>query len=60
MKPPLRLASLVLARLGQGLSFLNEVLKGGMPHREPQLVPIPIRPGRKPPSINRRHPGQGG
>ncbi|EXU80274.1 hypothetical protein AX13_18455 [Comamonas aquatica DA1877] len=55
MKLSLHLASLVLARLGQGLHFLKEALRGWVPRQEPMLVPIPIQAGRRTRQTNRRH-----
>jgi hypothetical protein len=55
MKLSLHLASLVLARLGQGLHFLKETLSGWMPRQEAMLVPIPIQAGRRTRQADRRH-----
>ncbi len=55
MKLSLHLASLVLARLGQGLHFLSEALRGWVPRQERMLVPIPIQAGRRTRQTSRRH-----
>jgi hypothetical protein len=59
MKPSLRSAFLVLARLGQSLQSLQESLRGWAPQRAPVLVPIPIRAERRTCGPLGRHPYRG-
>lgn len=59
MKLSLHLASLVLARLGQGLNLLKEAPRRWVPRQEPMLVPIPIEAGRRTRQTNRRHLDRG-
>jgi hypothetical protein len=56
MKLSLHLASLVFARLIQGLHLLKEALRGLVPRQEPVLIPIPIPAERRTRQSDRRHP----
>jgi hypothetical protein len=55
MKPSLRFASLVLARIKQSLHLLNENLGQWVPQPAPVLVPIPIPAERRTRQSDRRH-----
>lgn len=55
MKPSLRSASLVLARIKQSLHLLQEDLRQWVPQQEPVLVPIPIPAERRTCKSDRRH-----
>jgi len=57
MKPSLRLASLVLARIKQSLHLLKEDLRQWVPQQAPVLVPIPAE--RRTRQSDRRHPARG-
>jgi len=58
MKPYLRFASLVLARIEQRLHLLKEVLRKWVPRPAPALVPIPIAAERRTRESDRRHPAR--
>ena len=60
MKPSLRFASLVLARIKQSLHLLKEDLRQWVPQQAPVLVPIPIPAERRTRKSDRRHPARGG
>ena len=59
MKPSLRFASLVIARIKQGLHLLIEVLRQWAPQQAPVLIPIPILDERRARRLDRRHPARG-
>jgi hypothetical protein len=59
MKPFLRFASLVLARIKQRLHVLKEDLRQWAPQQAPVLVPIPILAERRSRGSDRRHPTRG-
>jgi hypothetical protein len=59
MKPSLRFASLVLARIQQSLHLLKEDLRQWVPQQAPVLVPIPILAERRARGSDRRHPARG-
>ncbi len=59
MKPSLRFASLVTARIKQSLHLLKEDLRQWAPQQAPALVPIPIQAERRTPRSDRRHPARG-
>ena len=54
MKPSLRFASLVIARIKQSLLLLKEDLRQWAPKQTPVLVPIPIRAERRTRHSDRR------
>ena len=56
MKPSLRFASLVIARIKQSLHLLKEDLRQWAPKQTPVLVPIPIRTERRTRGPVGRHP----
>ncbi len=55
MKLSLRLISVVFARFGQHLQWLQASLNRWLPPQAPVLVPIPIRADRRPAG---RQPGR--
>jgi hypothetical protein len=59
MKPSLRIASLVIARIKQGLHLLKAELRQWAPRQAPVLVPIPIPAERRTRKSDRRHPARG-
>jgi hypothetical protein len=59
MKPSLRFASLVIARIKQSLHLLKEDLRPWVPQQAPVLVPIPIPAERRTRQSDRRHPARG-
>jgi hypothetical protein len=59
MKPSLRFASLVIARIKQSLHLLNQDLRQWAPQQAPVLVPIPISAERCTRQPGRRHPARG-
>ena len=59
MKPLLRFASLVIARIKRSLHLLNEGLGQWVPQQAPVLVPIPIPAERRTRKSDRRHPARG-
>jgi len=59
MKPSLRLAFLVVARIKQSLRLLKEDLRQWVPKQTPVLVPIPIRAERRTRHSDRRHSAWG-
>ncbi|TDP62087.1 hypothetical protein [Roseateles toxinivorans] len=59
MKLSLPSASLLLARFGQSLQSLQELLKRCAPQQAPLLVPIPIRADRRKRALVGRHPYRG-
>jgi hypothetical protein len=59
MKPSLRFASLVTARMKQSLRLLKEDLRQWVPQQAPVLVPIPIPAERRTRQSGRRHPARG-
>jgi len=59
MKPSLRIASLVIARIKQSLHLLKEDLRQWVPQQAPVLVPIPIPAERRTRQSDRRHPARG-
>lgn len=59
MKPSLRFASLVLARIKQSLHLLKEVLMQWVPQQAPVLVPIPIPAEHRTRHSARRHSARG-
>jgi len=59
MKPSLRFASLVIARIKQSLHLLKEDLRQWVPQQAPVLVPIPIPAVRRTRQSDRRHPARG-
>ncbi len=59
MKPSLRFASLVIARIKQSLHLLEEDLRQWAPKQTPVLVPIPIRAERRTRHFDRRHSARG-
>jgi hypothetical protein len=59
MKPSLRFASLVIARIEQSLLLLKEDLRQWAPKQTPVLVPIPIPAERRTRHSDRRHSARG-
>ena len=59
MKPSLRFATLVVARIKQSLHLLNEHLRQWVPQQAPVLVPIPIPAQRLTRQSDRWHPARG-
>ncbi len=59
MKPSLRFASLVIARIKQSLHLLKEDLRQWAPQQTPVLVSIPIRAERRTRLSDRRHSARG-
>lgn len=59
MKPSLRFASLVVARIKQSLHLLKEDLTQWVPQPALVLVPIPIPAERRTSQSDRRHPARG-
>ena len=59
MKPSLRFASLVFARIKQSLHGLKQGLRQWVPQQAPVLVPIPISAARRARQSDRRHPARG-
>lgn len=59
MKPSLRFASLVIARIRQSLQLLKEDLRQWVPQQAPVLVPIPILAERRARRSVGRHPARG-
>ncbi|WP_158219689.1 hypothetical protein [Ideonella sp. A 288] len=59
MKPSLRFASLVIARIKQSLHVLKEDLRQWVPQPAPVLVPIPIPAERRARRSDGRHPARG-
>lgn len=55
MKLSSRLISIVVARLGQRLQWLQSLLNQWLPQQAPVLVPIPIRADRRPADQTGRH-----
>jgi hypothetical protein len=58
MKPSLRFASLIVARIKQSLHLLKEDLRQWVPQQAPALVPIPIPAERRLRQSDRRHPAR--
>ena len=58
MKPSLRFAFFVIARIKQSLHLLKEDLRQWVPQPAPVLVPIPIRAERRTRHSDRRHPAR--
>jgi len=56
MKPSLRFASLLVARIKQSLHLLKAYFSRWVPRQSPALVPIPIAAPRLPYKPDRRHP----
>ena len=59
MKPSLRFASLLVARIKQSLHLLKEDLRQWVPQQAPALVPIPIPAELRLRQSDRRHPARG-
>jgi hypothetical protein len=59
MKPSLRFASLVIARIKQNLHLLKQDLRQWAPQQTPVLVPIPIPAERRTRQSDRQHPARG-
>jgi hypothetical protein len=59
MKPSLRFASLVIARIKQSLLLLKEDLRQWTPKQTPVLVPIPIPAERCTRHSDLRHSARG-
>ena len=59
MKPSLRFASLVIARIRQSLQLLKEDLRQWVPQHARVLVPIPILAERRARRSDGRHPARG-
>jgi hypothetical protein len=59
MKPSLRFASHVMARIKQNLHLLKEDLRQWVPRHAPVPVPIPIPAERRTRQPDRRHPARG-
>lgn len=59
MKPSLRFASLLVARIKQSLHLLKEDLRQWVPQQEQALVLIPIPAERRLRQSDRRHPVRG-
>jgi hypothetical protein len=59
MKPSLRFAFFVIARIKQSLHLLKEDLRQWVPQQAPVLVPIPIPAERLTRQSDRRHPAWG-